>query len=184
MKYKYSHLDKSPVFVKFGLQITGNQRDGIEIENHILKKECICRLENPVDYFYYFHQSSNEESFEPCKLVYVDDNFIKNTKLYINLRPIYSSSGKTQLNQPNIFEFLSSNELEQLNHIIMNDDKDNFIESIMNKYCFCKNIELETIFDKLTEDYNNLTKEIDKLETKMNLSYLQQFWRFITLKLK
>jgi len=88
---------------KLSLCISFYDEDFGEVEDFDEKKRYICGETPEFDYFYYNIQTPGTD-FNPNDLKLVDDDFIKNKKLYYHIRPIYSTSGKTQLNQPDIFE--------------------------------------------------------------------------------
>lgn len=91
-------------FVKFGLCVEIKKKSNTEITDFDLKKHFLKRHENDVDHFYYYVKPENK-SVCVDDFQYVDDNFIRNKKLYWCFRPIYTSSGKTQLGQNNIFAY-------------------------------------------------------------------------------
>jgi hypothetical protein len=77
--------------------------DGIEVTDINLKKRFIKGENNKVDYFLYYIGDGNNIKTESFKLI--TDEYYKDTKLYYRFRPIYNTSGDTQLKQPDILGF-------------------------------------------------------------------------------
>lgn len=100
-KRSKKNKNKNCTFVKLSMCITikGVKDNEIPVKSFKLKKKFIKGENNNVDFFFYC--TINEDGTITWDLV--DDNFIKNKKLFWHPRNIYSTSGDTQLNQPIFF---------------------------------------------------------------------------------
>lgn len=107
LKYIKKHLNSR--FIKLAMCISknGTKDNLIPVNSFKLKKKFIKGENNQVDFFFYCKINKNDTITWDL----VDDNFIKNKKLFWHPRSIYSSSGDTQLKQPAFF--LKENDIIQ-----------------------------------------------------------------------
>ena len=98
---KYIKKHKNSRFLKLAMCISKNgvKDNLIPVNSFKLKKKFIKGENNQVDFFFYCIINKNNTITWDL----VDDNFIKNKKLFWHPRSIYSSSGDTQLKQPAFF---------------------------------------------------------------------------------
>ena len=128
--WKNRRKKQSGELLKFGMQVSDKPifEDSEEIRSLLLKKHFIKNLYNPVDYFYHLKISNRDSSNEHItfqdlidRMVFIDDKEIEKIKLYWHPRPIYSSSGKTQLGQEDFLKLFYKSDfssfLDEINNI-------------------------------------------------------------------
>lgn len=139
-KYKNRKGKNNTKFVKFALTISNNNKNNYkqEVLDYNLKEDFIKRIDNPVDYFYYYQQKDKFDTFNIDSLKIIQKKDIQLMKMYYNFRSIYTSSGNTQLNQSNIFDFLTEEEKLEIPKIIMKEktkkEIELFLKSMIKKY--------------------------------------------------
>lgn len=102
---KYRKRHPRSKIIKFGLCISNKDTGFGEVTNIEHKKKYILgKKEERYDVFYYDNRRSMEDVFSPKQLILVDENMIRNKPMFYEVRPIYTSSGKTNLKMPDIFE--------------------------------------------------------------------------------
>lgn len=116
--------------MKFGMQVSDTPlfEDSKEIKSLPLKRQYIRHLYNPVHNFYHLKIYDNDLSNKNLtlqelidRMVSMDDKEIENFKLYWHPRPIYSTSGKTQLGLEDFLTLFSKTDfssfIDEINNI-------------------------------------------------------------------
>jgi len=102
--------------LKFGMQVSDTPlfEDSKEIKSLPLKRQYIRHLYNPVQNFYHLKIYDNDLSNKNLtlqelidRMVFMDDKEIEKFKLYWHPRPVYSTSGKTQLGLEDFLKLFS-----------------------------------------------------------------------------
>lgn len=115
-KSKSRPKQKNAKLLKFGMQVSDTPLSEYskEIKSLQLKKNYIRNLYNPVHIFYHLKIYDNDLLNKNItlqelidRMVLMDDKKIENFKLYWFPRPIYSTSGKTQLGQEDFLKSFS-----------------------------------------------------------------------------
>lgn len=106
--------------LKFGMQVSDTPlfEDSKEIKSLPLKRQYIRHLYNPVHNFYHLKIYDNDLSNKNLtlqelidRMVLMDDKEIENFKLYWHPRPVYSTSGKTQLGLEDFLNLFSKTDV-------------------------------------------------------------------------
>lgn len=130
LNYKCNPKQNNAKLLKFGMLVkdTPLSEYSKEIKSLQLKRHYIRGLYNPVHNFYYLKIYDNDLLNKNLtlqelinRMVLMDDKKIENFKLYWHPRPIYSSSGNTQLGQEDFLKSFSKTEyssfIDEINKI-------------------------------------------------------------------
>lgn len=79
----------------------------------------IGQVEDRYDFFY-MDSRDIDTDFQPSCLEFVNDEFVSEMKLYYDLRPVYTSSGTTNLTMPDVFEGTFQEEVDIINKSVIN----------------------------------------------------------------
>lgn len=130
LDYKSISKQINATLLKFGMQVSDTPlfEDSKEIKSLLLKRHYIRHLYNHYHNFYHLKIYDNDLSNKNLtlqelidRMVLMDDKEIENFKLYWHPRPVYSTSGKTQLGLEDFLKLFSKTDfssfIDEINKI-------------------------------------------------------------------